>query len=226
METNAITIDWAGERLTLLPERALWWQREKTLFIADPHFGKAATFRVAGIAAPEIAHHDDLDRLEKLLRSRSAKRLVILGDFFHAKAGRSPAVLDALADWRSHHADLEITLISGNHDRHAGPPPVEWNIRSITEPWKLAPFLCCHEPRTVDGRFVLSGHWHPSFRLNEATGSGLHSPCFYFTSEMAVLPAFGSFTGLQPVAPKPKERIFLIGPGEIIEVENCHVRLA
>src|ERR1700743_1070553 len=147
MQTNQITIDWAGERLTLLPERAIWWQRAKTLFIADPHFGKAATFRFAGIAAPEIAHHDDLRRLEALCRSFGAERLVILGDFFHAKAGRSEAVRTALAEWRRQHHALEITLIAGNHDRRAGAPPEEWNIICVKGPWELTPFWCCHEPQ-------------------------------------------------------------------------------
>ena len=34
-------IVWAGEELLLLPERLVWWKRERTLFMADPHFGKA-----------------------------------------------------------------------------------------------------------------------------------------------------------------------------------------
>ena len=47
---GVLEIEWAGEKLVLLPERAIWWAREKTLFIADPHFGKASTFRSAGLA--------------------------------------------------------------------------------------------------------------------------------------------------------------------------------
>jgi hypothetical protein len=44
----------AGETLRLLPDKALYWPRQQTLFIADAHFGKVAAFR-AGIrrrAAP------------------------------------------------------------------------------------------------------------------------------------------------------------------------------
>jgi len=31
--------DVAGERLVLLPERAAYWERARTLLVADPHFG-------------------------------------------------------------------------------------------------------------------------------------------------------------------------------------------
>jgi DNA ligase-associated metallophosphoesterase len=215
---NMVTLEWAGELLALLPERAIWWQRESTLFIADPHFGKASTFRFAGIAVPELSHLDDLHRLESLLREFAATRLVILGDFFHARAGRSQATLSPIAAWRDRHHELEIILIQGNHDRHAGAPPDEWRIRCVKGPWPMPPFACCHEPQNVHGSFVLSGHWHPSFRLSERLGSGVHSPCFYFTRDFAVLPAYGNFTGRHPIEPQADERIFLVGPDEVIEV--------
>src|ERR1700712_3226350 len=101
-----LTTEWAGEKLALLPERALWWEREQTLFIADPHFGKASAFRFAGIPVPETAHDADLVRLEAALRKTAARRLIILGDFLHARTGRSEATLSALHLWRSQHAHL------------------------------------------------------------------------------------------------------------------------
>ena len=44
----------AGERLVLLPEMAAYWERAGTLLVADPHFGKAAAFRAAGIPEPRV----------------------------------------------------------------------------------------------------------------------------------------------------------------------------
>src|SRR5688572_30053218 len=125
-------ITWAGEKLSLLPERALWWERQRTLFIADPHFGKASAFRAAGIAVPELSHDADLVRLDDVLSATAAARLVILGDFFHAKAGRTDATLTALAAWRNRHMKLEVILVPGNHDRHAGAPPDEWRISCVS----------------------------------------------------------------------------------------------
>ncbi len=36
------SVDIAGERLVLLPERAAFWERASTLLVADAHWGKAA----------------------------------------------------------------------------------------------------------------------------------------------------------------------------------------
>ncbi|MES1180306.1 MAG: ligase-associated DNA damage response endonuclease PdeM, partial [Verrucomicrobiota bacterium] len=215
IRNGVATIEWAGEKLELLPERALWWSREKTLFITDPHFGKTSAFRFAGIPAPELADHDDLGRLESMVKRHGVERLIILGDFFHAKTGRSKATLSALTEWRERHAKLDIVLVLGNHDRHAGKPPKEWRIQCVKSPWPLAPFLCAHSPETKQDGFVLAGHWHPSFRFNDSIGSGVHAPCFYFSGKVAVLPAYGSFTGRHPVKPKGNDRIFLIGPDEV-----------
>ena len=51
---------WQSETLQLLPEKAIFWEKENTLFLADPHFGKAAAFRKVGIPIPETTSEDDL----------------------------------------------------------------------------------------------------------------------------------------------------------------------
>jgi DNA ligase-associated metallophosphoesterase len=209
---------WGGEALTLLPERAIWWARERSMFIADPHFGKASTFRRAGIAVPETSHDDDLIRLEKILHDYRAKKLVVLGDFFHAKTGRSERTLMALREWRGRHEELEIILVLGNHDRHAGCPPDPWKINCVPEFWALDPFQCVHHPpKEIGSGFVLAGHLHPAFCLSERSGVRATSLCFYFSPRVAILPAFGTFTGKHLLKPKRGDRIFLIGDGDIID---------
>ena len=78
----------AGEELYLLAERALWWPNASTLIVADLHWGKASTFRAAGIPIPIGTTSDDLARLDSALTRSGARRMVVLGDLFHAKAGR------------------------------------------------------------------------------------------------------------------------------------------
>ena len=41
-----------GERVVLRVERALFWPAQATLFVADVHLGKAATFRAGGVPLP------------------------------------------------------------------------------------------------------------------------------------------------------------------------------
>src|SRR5215211_5787433 len=54
----------AGEEIHLLAERALWWPNASTLIVADLHWGKASTFRAAGIPIPIGTTSDDLARLD------------------------------------------------------------------------------------------------------------------------------------------------------------------
>ena len=91
----------AGEPVHLLAQHALWWPAQGTLFIADLHLGKAATFRARGIPVPAGTTQGNLDRLSALLLGLPVHRLVVLGDFLHAAEARNPSVLAALAGWRS-----------------------------------------------------------------------------------------------------------------------------
>ena len=112
-----------GERVVLFAERALFWPREATLFVADVHLGKAAAFRAGGVPVPRGATAADLARLSQLVARTSARRLVVLGDFLHAAAGRVPALDAAFTRFRDAHADISITVVRGNHDANAGDPP-------------------------------------------------------------------------------------------------------
>ena len=52
----------------LLAQRAVFWRERQMLLIADPHFGKAASFRSHGIAIPRGTTCYDLQRLADLIR--------------------------------------------------------------------------------------------------------------------------------------------------------------
>lgn len=115
-------LEWQHHTWDLLPERALFERHSKTLFIADPHFGKAHTFQDAGIPIPEGAASRDCDRLSRAIEKSGARDLVILGDFLHAAAGRTPQIRDILLEWRRRYSNIHIRLIMGNHDLRAGVP--------------------------------------------------------------------------------------------------------
>jgi DNA ligase-associated metallophosphoesterase len=217
----------AGEALTLLAERALFWPRQSTLFIADPHFGKDATFRSAGIGLPQGSLDADLTRLDEALRHSGAGRLLVLGDFFHAKEGRTPDTLHTLATWRQAHHALEIVLVRGNHDRHAGEPPTDWRITNVGDFLGLPPFVCCHMPYDPakcdpwpadEASYRLAGHVHPVIQLRDTTGGELRFTCFTFGKEQGLLPAFGAFTGGYAIRPQPGDRVFVLTPEGVHQV--------
>ena len=205
------------ESLLLLADRALFWPRRRTLMIADPHFGKAATFRAGGLPVPETTTAAMLDRLTALLALTRAERLLCLGDLLHARAGRSETTLAAVATWRRTHAQVDFHLVRGNHDAAAGDPPADWAITCLDEPVLEAPFAWRHHPAPHEGAYTIAGHLHPAVRLSGAGRQSATLPCFYFGAQVAVLPAFGEFTGAALVRPMPGERVFVLAGQSILE---------
>ena len=205
------TVRWAGETLHLLPEHALWWPAGRTLFIADLHLGKAASYRAQGQPVPAGTTDDNLGRLDGLIATHDPQRLVFLGDFLHAASGRTAQVLQALGGWRDRHAPIAMTLVRGNHDDRAGDPPPGAAIEVVNEPWLLGPFACCHHPQPHPTHFVLAGHLHPVCRLQGAARDSLRLPCFVHDPGLAILPAFGAFTGGHPVAAAPGRQRYAVG---------------
>ena len=199
-----------GERVELLAARALHWPRERTVFVADVHLGKAAAFRAGGIPLPRGGTATDLARLAAVLHQTGARRLVVLGDFLHAAAGRVDALDHAYREWRALHAALAIVLVRGNHDDRAGAPPAHWGVTVVAEPHPLAPFLACHLPIAPRSGYALCGHVHPGVTLQGPADQKERLPCFVIGRRRAILPAFGTFTGLARAAPLAGDRFVAI----------------
>lgn len=216
-----MTIDVAGESVTLFPDRAAFVERDRTLLVADPHFGKAATFRAAGVFVPEQTTDATLARLDTLLRETDATRLVFLGDFLHAKEGRHPRTVEALNAWRQRHAAVRMVLVRGNHDARAGDPPKELEIACVTAPMLEPPFAYTHHPKPVARHYVLAGHIHPGATLTGKGRQRLTLPCFWFGRDVGVLPAFGEFTGLAEISAQPGDRVFVIADGEVLPASQA-----
>lgn len=205
-----------GEELVLLPERAALWRERSTLLVADPHFGKAATFRAAGIPVPSGTTRDGLARLDAMVARTGARRIVFLGDYLHARAGRAPDTLAALARWAAANAGLELVLVRGNHDRNAGDPPAETRVRCVDAPLVEAPFVLAHHPADSAEGYVVAGHLHPGVSLVGRGRQHERLPCFWLRDRYAVLPAFGDFTGLAIVDPAAGDRVYAVGDGQVM----------
>lgn len=217
--TGGLELTRAGERLVLLAERAVAWPARATLVVADPHWGKAATLRRAGIPVPPGGTAGDLRRLDAALARAEARRLVILGDLYHARSGRlADSTRATIAAWRARHPALEIVLVRGNHDRHAGDPDAELGIACMDEPWHEGPFAFRHHPDGGTGAFVLAGHVHPVARIAGPGRQALRLPAFLAGPDRLLLPAFGSFTGGAETAPAPGDQVVVIAEETLIEL--------
>ena len=215
MTATPCVVQWAGESLQLLPERALWWPAGRTLFVADLHIGKAATYRALGQPVPGGTTRENLARLDGLIARHSPERIVFLGDFLHAAAARTAPVMAALEAWRARHGAIAMTLVRGNHDSRAGDPPAALRIEVVNEPHLLGPFACCHHPQTHPTQFVLAGHLHPACRIHGRGRDSLRLPCFVSDRQQMILPAFGEFTGGWIADAAPDRRFYAVGGGAV-----------
>ena len=210
-DTAYCRVQWAGQDLGLLADRALWWPALRVLFIADLHIGKAASYRALGQPVPGGTTQQNLARLDRLIETQLPLQIVFLGDFLHAAQARTPQVLAALQAWRAQHARLALTLVRGNHDSRAGDPPPALDIAVVNEPHLIGPFAACHHPQTHATHFVLAGHLHPVCTLYGRGRDRIRMPCFVSQGEQAILPAFGEFTGGWQVEAAPGRRFYGVG---------------
>ncbi|MFZ3321827.1 MAG: ligase-associated DNA damage response endonuclease PdeM [Usitatibacter sp.] len=208
----------AGEKLVLLAERALFWPAKRTLFVADFHLGKAASFRRAGIALPSGTTNDNVERLGAAIDKTRAKEIVFLGDFLHSESGRTTGTLARFGSWRESRKSVSLTLVRGNHDKKAGDPPESWAMRCIEAGERLGTFVLNHEPGAARGGYALAGHIHPAVRLSASGEKSLRLPCFWFGARCGVLPAFGAFTGSAEVLPRRGDQVFVIAEHEVLQV--------
>lgn len=214
---GALEANVAGETLVALPQKALYWPKQETLFVADVHLGKDATFLAHSIPLPQGATQATLDRLDSLLRLVATKRLVMLGDLWHARAGRTQDLVGRFLDWRHRHADVEMTLVEGNHDLRSGKLPENSQIQEVAEPYVLSPFALSHYPEPSDDGYVLCGHIHPGVVLEGRGRQSMRLPCFWFSESFAVLPAFGEMTGCARISPSSSDSVYAIAGDRVIK---------
>ncbi len=207
----------ANETVYLLPERALYWPRKHMLIIADIHFGKAAAFRAQAIPVPHGTTAENLAALDSLIMRHAIRHIVFLGDFLHARTARSASLLAALHAWRGLHPALQLTLVRGNHDLHAGDPPGSLYIEMVNEPHAIDGFCFCHHPDLASSSYVLAGHVHPVYRLRTASDT-LRLPCFLVGPTRMILPSFGAFTGGHAVSAEPDEQIYVVAEQSIFSI--------
>jgi len=211
-----------NHEFVLLAGRGVWRQSRRTLYVADLHIGKASAFAKGGVpigaTVLEGSTAADLERLSRLIEVTAAARVVILGDLLHAPSGRDARTLSLLAEWRSRHAGVDVTLVRGNHDHSAGDPPPEAGVHCVNAPFDHDGLLLLHHPLSPPtGRATLAGHLHPSVRL-AARGDAARVDCFWLSRAQLVLPAFGAFTGRAVISPGRGDRVFALAGDRVIDV--------
>ena len=204
------------------PERCLLWEEENTLIVADLHLGKSGHFRKSGIGIPQSIYKADLQRLMAQLYLYKVDRLIIAGDLTHSTANKE---LDLFLKWRKDFSLLHIDLVKGNHDILADSWYEEAAIKVSTWKMKTGPFIFLHDLKAEKdlteeekGLYRFTGHLHPAINLKGKGKQSLKFPCFYFTKEYCILPAFSRFTAGFKVNPEKDETVFAIVEDGIMQL--------
>lgn len=203
----------------LSPDRVMFWEKQKTLIIADLHIGKTGHFRKSGIPVPQHVFKEDLQRLFSQILFFKAERLIIAGDLSHSKSNKE---MDLFKKWRHDHDALQMILVNGNHDILDEKWYEELNIET-TDCLDIDDFSFCHDPEEAlekkPGHYTFCGHLHPGIHIRGRGKQSLQFPCFYFGHTIGILPAFSRFTGCVSVNAQNGENIFAIVDNGIMQVQ-------
>jgi DNA ligase-associated metallophosphoesterase len=197
-----------NETFWLSAQRCVFWEREQALILSDLHFGKTGHFRKAGIAVPQTVFKEDLQRLVALIDFFKPQQVIAVGDLFHSAANLE---LELFKRWRSGFPHLRFHLVKGNHDILKK----DWYTTSDIILWdnqlQMRSIRFTHEICATDGKaFSFCGHLHPGVVLHGLGKQSLRFPCFYFTKDHCILPAFSRFTGTAQVDAKKAASVYAI----------------
>jgi uncharacterized protein len=209
-------VEVSGETLRLFPQKAMFWQKQKTLFLADLHLGKINHFRRAGIAVPSKANEHNIESLIDLIQLTKPSRVICLGDLFHSHYNPEWEVFGEVV---KHFVSISFELVIGNHDIMSDLQYARKGIKVHTE-LTLEPFLFTHHPLEEARKdlYNIAGHIHPGVHLAGKGRQSITLPCFYFGADRGYLPAFGSFTGLARIAPKKEDKLFVVADNRVMFV--------
>ncbi len=185
------SLNWNGQTLVFLPDKALWVEQQRLLLIADVHLGKADHLQAHGIAIPSDGERANLQRIEQLSQRWQPAELIVLGDLVHHPKAisseleqRVVALMDSL--------NCPITWVEGNHDQRSRLGTLQGQPSQSRQGLWLS-----HEPEEPpEGQLNICGHLHPVSILRQASDQ-MRLPCFSLIRSIPrlVLPAFGCLTG-------------------------------
>jgi putative SbcD/Mre11-related phosphoesterase len=191
-------------RLELAPgiildaRRAVWFEAERALAVADLHLGYAWAQRSRGAMLPLSAEDDTTARLSELVRDYGARELFVLGDIVQKAVPIEP-VREPLRELCAQIGSLvKLRLLGGNHDRGLAALLSDCEISIEVEgAAQLGPHWLLHGDAALEvaadaGGRVFIGHEHPAIRVGDGVAS-MKCPCFLAGPRVVVLPAFSAW---------------------------------
>ena len=197
---SEISINFAGEQLTLNQYRSIFWDKEKSLILSDLHLGKTAHFRKNGIALPNGVIEKDLENLQKIIEHYEPEKIIIVGDLFHTELNSE---IEIFRKWFESFNMIKWLLVKGNHDRFSKKFGIE-----EAQIYETENFIFSHEALDSLQKPQIGGHIHPGVNLMAQNRQKLKFPCFLVSENQIILPAFSQFTGLDTNFEKKQSSTF------------------
>jgi metallophosphoesterase superfamily enzyme len=143
-----------------------------------------------------------------------------VGDLFHSADNLE---LQLFSKIRASFSNMDLILVQGNHDILEKSWYQRNHIELVNNNYCLNNFNFVHDPSEIpqdNQAFYFSGHLHPSISISGMGKQSLSFPCYYFTEQSAILPAFSKFSGTAKVKKKKTNRIIAIVENSLIEIEK------
>lgn len=187
------------EELLLTNQRAVYWAKQDMIILSDLHIGKTAHFRKSGIPISSKVLVNDLARLKSILNHFCIKKVVVVGDMFHAEVNKD---IDIFSKWTETIKPLEWILIKGNHDKWDDRFYESLSIKNLNYFLELKPFTLIHNVKVPkENHFYITGHTHPGINIKGKGKQRIKLPCYQISHNQLTLPAFSFFTGLNTRKP-------------------------
>lgn len=205
--------------MTLIPHAsgALWLPDLRTALMADLHLGYAFAQRRRGELGP-LAVGGAAGRLRRALEELSPRRVVLLGDVYHAPRP-SPEERRLIENALSE-ITCELVLVRGNHDRKI---ERDFALASVPE-WRAPGIVAVHGdaiPQTPD--MLILGHFHPVVKFRDSAGAWRRYPAFVLGTRVSLLPALSDFSvGTlwqdSPIDPGGRPKVFALTPSRVVQI--------
>ncbi|MCX2745897.1 ligase-associated DNA damage response endonuclease PdeM [Mangrovivirga sp. M17] len=205
-----------GEKLTLLPQKAIYWKKKSALIIADLHLGKITHFRNQGVALPANGVMNNWERLGNLIEEYSPEDVYFLGDLFHSDYNNEWIIFEELS---AEFPSTTFHLVAGNHDILPEFHYQKFKIKVYKEALCVDPFIFTHHPlKETSELYNLAGHIHPGVVLRGNGRQTAKLKCFYFGEAGAILPSYGDFTGIYKMKIKKGDKVYVVTENSVLKV--------
>jgi metallophosphoesterase superfamily enzyme len=165
-------------------ERTLYFAAERTLAVADIHWGYAHSHRLAGNLLPLWGNDGIAHRLRRVLARYAPARMIWLGDSLH-----TPDAAEFAERFLEELGGIEVIVVKGNHDRR-------WP-RADRIDYRMGACVFHHGDVVRDlapGEIEVIGHLHPAISWSDGAGLRLKVPALVQGPRRIVLPSFSDWS--------------------------------